>query len=200
MADRRVAGAQRVLLEELEGMMPVVAPCSGNPEFAQRIIPLFEGDPRSMRLVSTFSLQQAWRGQPRILEFAVIPGEQGRGVRLIVNEIPYTGPDSAGRSCIGFGPDPATNQMIPRFASVASGPSSFVLADKLDYCRISYLTPAAQPGLPPEWKSEWIYNGWPLGIRVEMAPLALDTMRLEPITVTAALHVHRSPAIPYGDF
>ena len=43
-----------------------------------------------MRLVSTFSLQQGWRGPAEILEMFVIPGEDGEGVRLVVNETPYS--------------------------------------------------------------------------------------------------------------
>ena len=52
----------------------------------------FQGGPQTMRLVSVFSLEQAWRGQPKVLELFVIPGENGEGVRLVVNEAPYNGP------------------------------------------------------------------------------------------------------------
>src|ERR1039458_9021600 len=86
MENRRVAGAQRVIEQQLGGFMPVKAP------IFQTTFTFFEGQPQSMRLVSTYSLQEAWRGQPRILELQVIPGDEGRGVRLIVNEIPYTSP------------------------------------------------------------------------------------------------------------
>ena len=199
MDNRRVAGAQRVLQQELEGMMPVVSPCLGSAAAAPQGVAFFQGDPQNMRLVSTFSLQQGWRGQPQILEFAVIPGDGGHGVRLIVNEIPYTGPAGAGRLCIGLGPDPLTGAVAPRYAPVVAGPDSFVLADQLEFCRLSYFSPAAQPGLPPIWKTDWAFNGWPLGVRVEMAPLHPDGMRLEPITVTAALHLRRTLGIPYGD-
>ena len=36
----------------------------------------------------SFRWMQAWRGQPQVLELFVIPGENGEGVRLVVNEIP----------------------------------------------------------------------------------------------------------------
>ena len=200
MADRRVAGTQRVLLQEIESIIPVEAPCIGNPAAIPQVIPFFHGDSQTMRLVSTFSLQQAWRGRPQILEFAVIPGAEGNGVRLIVNELPYTGPASAGRLCMGFAPDPATGITSPLFARVTAGPESFVLADQLEFCRIAYLTPSTQPGQLPAWLPEWKFNGWPAGIRIEMAPLHAEATRLEPITVTAALHLHRTPGILYGDF
>jgi hypothetical protein len=105
MENRRVAGAQRVLEQELGGFMPVKALCS-RPNPPPTPFVFFQGQPQSMRLVSTYSLEEAWRGQPRILELQVIPGDEGRGVRLIVNEIPYTGPLSAGQSCLGMGPIP----------------------------------------------------------------------------------------------
>ena len=50
-----------------------------------------------MRFVTTYSLQDAWRGRPQIAALHVIPGADGKGVRLIVDETPYTGPDQAGR-------------------------------------------------------------------------------------------------------
>src|SRR5215831_2035116 len=93
MDNRRVSGAQRLVEQELEGLMPVVAPCGG-PGGAK--VGFFQGEASVMRLVSTFSLQQAWRGQPQILELFVIPGEDGKGVRLVVNELPYAGPLAAG--------------------------------------------------------------------------------------------------------
>ena len=151
-------------------------------------------------MVSTFSLQQAWRGGPQILEFAVIPGADAQGVRLIVNEIPYTGPASVGRLCEGFERDPATGETAPQFAPVMAGPQSFVLADQLEFCRISFLTPSLQAAQQPVWKPQWRFNGWPLGIRIEMAPLHPEATRLQPIAVTAALHLHRAVGIPYVDF
>src|SRR5262249_10571755 len=112
MENRRVAGAQRIVEQELEGLMPVVTPCGETP----LRLGFFQGEPQTMRLVSTFSLQEAWRGRPQILEIFVIPGENGRGVRLVVNEIPYTGALTAGRLCQGVMPDPQTGLAMPHFA------------------------------------------------------------------------------------
>jgi prepilin-type N-terminal cleavage/methylation domain-containing protein len=205
MENRRVAGAQRILLEEIDGMMPVAAPCigtpqnTGAPQSASQTIGFFQGEPQAMRLVSTFSLQQGWRGMPQILELAVIPGAGGRGVRLVVNEVLYTGPPAAGRYCLGFAPDLITGAMTPRFAPVSAGPQSFVLADQLEFCRFSYLSPVPQPGLPPVWTAAWSAVGWPRGVRVEMAPLDPDGTRLQPIAVTAPVRLFRTLGIPYAD-
>jgi len=205
MEDRRVGGAQRILLEEIEGIVPVSAPCLGTSQSpasepgAAQSISFFQGEPSAMRLVSTFSLQLGWRGMPQILELGVIPGENGQGVRLVVNEIPYAGAPSAGQFCLGFAPDPITGVTMPRFAPVQAGPQSFVLADQLAFCRFSYLSPAPQPGQPPVWTPAWSAIGWPRGVRVEMAPLEADRTRLQPITVTAPVRLLRTPGIPYAD-
>jgi hypothetical protein len=207
MDNRRVAGAQRILEQELEGMIPVVAPCAGSPDAKPTPSPdaswfgFFQGDARTMRLVSSFSLQQAWRGQPQVLEFFVIPGDNGRGVRLVVNEIPYGNAFTAGRLCLGMLPDPITGLPMPHFAPVEAGPNSFVLADKLAYCRFNYEWRSKRPDEPlPFWSVTPPYQGWPAAIRVEMAPLERDPSLLQPITITAALHLQRDPQIRYGDY
>jgi prepilin-type N-terminal cleavage/methylation domain-containing protein len=200
MENRRVAGAQRILEDQIEGLVPVVAPCTGmegslGPRFA-----FFQGESQNLRLVSAYSLQQGWRGQAQILELTVIPGDKGAGVRLIVNEIPYAGPADAGRLCKGIIPDPNLGTPIPQFAPVEASPSSFVLADKLEFCRFSFLTAdPRQPLTPPVWKASWTMPGWPRGVRIEMAPLQADISTLQPITVTAPIRLRRSPEISYVD-
>lgn len=199
MDNRRVAGAQRIVEQQLEGLMPVMSPCGGGPEAAGPKMPFFQGEVQSMRLVSTFSLQQGWRGQPQILEMFVIPGEGGKGVRLVVNEFPYTGPLSTAALCGGRMPDPVAGGMMSTFAPVVAGPRSFVLADQLAYCRFSYFAPGAQPTDPPAWRSRFGAAGWPLGIRIVMAPISPDAARLQPVTITAPIQLSRVPELPYAD-
>src|SRR4051812_18433701 len=104
MENRRVAGAQRILEQELQGLIPVVAPCLGTMQGAGMKFGFFQGRGDQMTLVSSFSLQGAWRGLPQILQLFVIPGENGEGVRLVVNETQYTGTENAGRLCMGIAP------------------------------------------------------------------------------------------------
>jgi len=199
MENRRVAGAQRVLEQQLGGFVPVSARCAGGPVGPPAPFAFFEGQPQSMRLVSTYSLQEAWRGLPRILELQVIPGDEGRGVRLIVNEIPYTGPPSAGQLCLGMASDPISGLRLPLFGPIQASAQSFVLADKLAWCRFSYL----EPGKPPafeHWRADWVLPRWPLGLRVEMAPLEDNPARLRPLTVTAAIPINRLPIVTYADY
>src|ERR1022692_2549210 len=190
MDNRRVAGAQRILEQELEGLVPVVAQCGQGMEGGGAPAQFFQGEPETMRLVSTFSLQGAWRGQAQILEIFVIPGAEGRGVRLVVNEIPYQGPLSAGRLCT------AKN----KFLAASAGPDSFVLADKLAFCRFTYLDQPEDQELPLRWFPRFMGPTWPRAVRIDMAPLDPDASRLQPISILAPIHVYRHPEIPYGDF
>ncbi len=203
MANRRVAGAQRILEQQLEGFIPVIAafsPTAGG--LANDKMPFFQGELQSMRFVSSYSLQEAARGIPRIVEFQVIQGDGGKGVRLIVNELLYTGPVSAGLLCIGRGADPVTGRLGYRYRPIQAGAGSFVLADKLEFCRFSYLDAPPRPA-PAEWKLDWNPMGpnprWPAAIRVEMGPLDADVVRLRPVTVTARIHVNRRPMVDYAE-
>jgi hypothetical protein len=205
MENRRVAGAQRILEEELEGIVPAVTPCGQVPPAEQpnaNWFAFFQATATQMRLVSTFSLQQAWRGSPLILELFVIPRDDGPGVRLVVNELPYYGPLAAGRLCTKMAPNPVSGLPTPQFLPVNVGTQSFVLADKLAYCRFNYLwqPPIPNPENPVIWSPTPLNTGWPLAVRVEMVPLLPDPGTLQPLTVTASLHLHLTPTIPYADF
>jgi len=189
MDNRRVAGAQRILEQELQGLVPVVAQCGAGTESGGTKAQFFQGEPEIMRLVSTFSLQGAWRGQPQILEIFVIPGAEGGGVRLVVNEIPFQGPLAAGRLCLG----------PHKFFAASAGPDSFVLADKLAFCRFTYLDQPEDQSLPLAWVTRFAGVTWPRAVRIEMAPLAPDASRLQPISILAPIRVFRHPEVTYGD-
>ncbi len=199
MDNRRVVRAQRILEEQIAGFMPLVADCLSGPEAPPVKMPFFQGEPQSMRFLSSYSLGEAARGYPRLLEFQVIPGEQNRGVRLVVNEHLYTGPRSAGAFCLGFGPDPLLGVLAPLYRPIDVGPRSFVLADRRAWCRFSFLELAAPPVFQ-RWRPRWILPRWPLAVRVEMAPLEEDAARLRPVTITAQIRVNRALDIQYGDY
>jgi prepilin-type N-terminal cleavage/methylation domain-containing protein len=186
IANRKALGAQRVIEEEIAGLMPVTAECIGTPVKIQ----FFQGDPESMRFVSSYSLDDASRGYPRILELQVIPGEENHGVRLIVNEHLYTGARSAGLFCLGMMQDPALGASVPRFVPIQAGPRSFVIADKLAYCRFAYRETQPPPILA-RWVPRWIREEWPTGVRIDMAPLAPDPARVQVHTVIAPIHVNK---------
>ncbi|MEK7404910.1 MAG: hypothetical protein AAB225_07355 [Acidobacteriota bacterium] len=191
MDNRRVVRAQRILEEQIAGFMPLVADCLPDPERPPVKMPFFQGEPQSMRFLSSYSLGEAARGYPRLLEFQVIPGEQNRGVRLVVNEHLYTGPRSAGAFCLGLGPDPL-------YRPIDVGPRSFVLADRLAYCRFFFRETLPPPVLE-RWAPRWVLAQWPTAVRIEMAPLEPDPARLDPVTLTAPIRVNKIPMVPYVD-
>jgi general secretion pathway protein J len=191
MSNRRVVGIERVLEQEIAGLMPVTADCQNPGGGPPARAAFFQGEPQSMRLTSSYSLQEGSRGLPMILEYLVIPGENDLGVRLVVNEHLYSGPRSAGQFCAGGGP-------MPVFLPIQTGPFSFVLADKLAYCRFSF-----RELLPPPESARWVpiwtqQRLLPNAIRIELAPLNPNAAKLEPVTLTMPVHVTRLPMEDYA--
>lgn len=191
MSNRRVAGVERIIEQQVSGIMPVTADCQSSGQGPIARIMFFQGEPQQMRLASSYSLQEASRGLPMVLEYLVIPGENNAGVRLVVNEHVYTGPRGAGQFCAPGGPTPA-------FLPIQTGPASFVLADKLAWCRFSFRELRLPPA-PPRWVPLWTQQQYlPNAIRIEMAPLDPNSGRLEPVTLTIPVHVTRLPLEEYG--
>jgi len=192
-SNRRAASVQRILENQISGLMPVMAECQAGGARAA----FFAGDSQSMRFASTYSLQEAGRGYPRILEFSVIPGDRNEGVRLIVNERLYSGPRSAGVNCTGFSGD--FGPSAPVFAPVEPGPTSFVLADHLKYCRFLYME--RMP--PPEhsrWNPFWHSTmAWPAAVKIDLAPLVADPTRVPLTSLTVPIYVTKRPGGRYED-
>jgi hypothetical protein len=196
MANRRVVSVERILNEEISGIIPVSADCVGNGERGAHLT-FFQGEAQSMRLASTYSLHEGARGMPMILEFQVIPGLDGEGVRLVVNEQWYTGPRGAGALCLGMGSDAITGLPSPIFLPIQIGANSFVLSDKLAYCHFSFRNALARP--QPVWVDHWILPTLPDAVRIDLAPLAPDAGRLQPVTLTVPIRVTRLPLANYQE-
>jgi prepilin-type N-terminal cleavage/methylation domain-containing protein len=195
LANRRVASVERIVRSQIENLIPVSATCVPDSEQRPQTIMYFEGQPQSMRFVSSYSLDEAARGMPRILEFQVISGERGMGVRLVVNELVYS-PQLAGATCTGTERIPDTRAVLPAFRPIQTGPSSFVLADKLAYCRLSYRD--FDPRAGERWLEQWPQDRWPTAVRIDMAPLVADPGRLPLMGVTAPIRVNRQPNATYS--
>ena len=199
LSNRRVLGVERILSQQVAGFVPVKADCRPQPDAPEQRLPFFQGDVQTMRFVSTYSLDEASRGYPRILEFQVIPGDADGGVRLVVNEFVYTGPISAGATCLGLVPDPVSGTSLLQFRPVAIGASSFVLADNLAYCRFAFREDR-EPPAPPLWHTRWPHLAIPAAVRVDMAPLRPDPAKLQVPAFTAAFRPNRDPLKNYADW
>ncbi|MCS7043243.1 MAG: prepilin-type N-terminal cleavage/methylation domain-containing protein [Bryobacteraceae bacterium] len=187
---RRTAGAQRILHQQVAGFLPVMARCGATAQQpGGRPVMFFEGTPAAARFVSRFSIQGGARGRAQIVELFAAGRPEG-GLRLLVNEIPYTGPEGAGFFCQQPQMDAELGAPMPVFPPVEPSPRSFVLADRLAYCRFSYL----QDDLvnPPQWVPSWRRPDlWPAAIRIEMAALDPAGAALPPVTFTGRIRPNR---------
>jgi hypothetical protein len=190
--NRRVSNSSKIVENEIAGFTSTLADWHPAPEMHQTV-PFAQWEAQSMRFVTTYSLQDAWRGRAQIAAFQVIPGDHGAGVRLIVNETPYTGPAQVGQSIVSI------DANVLRFAPILPGPQSFVLADRLAFCRFSYLEQRYQAPFRV-WRPDWIQpQQLPLGVRIEMAPLDTTPAELHVSTITVPLTVNSQPGVYYSD-
>jgi len=196
--NRRASNSRKIIENEINGFIPSSASYFPKPN-EMRSVPFLQTEPQSMRFVTSYSLEDGWRGRARIAALQVIPGEQNQGVRLIVNEMLYTGSVQAGLEIVAIQQSPTTGQDTILFAPVSPGPQSFVLADRLAFCRFSYLESRLEAPFQI-WRPDWVVpQKLPLGIRIEMAPLDLSPGELHVTTVTVPLNVNRTPGMPYAD-
>jgi len=181
-SNRRVMSVEQIISRQLSGVMPVTGDCG-----TIHRVPVFNGTDQTLHLVSSYSMSEGARGYARLLELQVAPSDRG-GVRLIVNESLYTGPSSVAPFCMD-------HVFLPGIVT----PQSFILADRLAYCRIAYqewlpMTPANQ-----HWLPAWSKPDLPSAIHIDMAPLASDAATLPLMSVTVPIHVTREVLNPYAD-
>ena len=180
-SNRRVLSVQQILQHQISNAMPIMGQCdAGNAVFS------FNGHPETMHLVSSYSMTEGARGYARVIELQVIPAD--RGWRLIANEALYSGPASTAQFCLGGG-----------FRTGLPTPQSFVVADRLAYCRFSYRAVDPESPRPGPWVPEWNAAILPAGVRVEMAPLEADPAHLPILTVTARIPITRDPSFNNRD-
>jgi hypothetical protein len=99
----------------------------------------------------------------------------------------------AGAFCLGTALDPELGVQVPQFRPIQAGPSSFVLADKLAYCRFSFREVQPMP-VGERWVPFWITPKWPTAVRIDMAPIAPDAVRVQPMSIFAPIRVTVDPA------
>ena len=202
MHDRRVMAVERILEAQVSDIVPAMIPCqTQNSEDQGPPVSFFQGDLQTLRFVSSHSLNDSSRGLPQLLEYQVIPGENGEGVRLVVNENLYSGPLSARPFCLGTRTDQATGAQVPVFPPVRIGPGSFVIADKLAACHFEYLQPDKdQPTIKPAvWVPHWTRPLLPNAIRIVMEPLNPEASQLPLLTLTVPIAVNRDPSVAYAN-
>ncbi|MCU1326733.1 MAG: hypothetical protein JWN34_2103 [Bryobacterales bacterium] len=196
--NRRVSNSAKLIENEFAGMIVTRADWRPSPDVVNSL-PFLQFEAETMRFVTSYSLQESFRGRAQIAAMQVIPGDRNIGVRLIVNETPYTGAAQAGLMVTGVARNPASGLATTLFMPVLPGAQSFVLADRLAYCRFSYLEPRPEPPFRV-WRSDWIRSDiMPLGVRIEMAPLEKTLSEVHVTTVTVPVHINRDLVGLYAD-
>lgn len=183
-SNREEIGRNEILASELGGAMPILMVCPGTA------LPFFNGTPTALRMISSYSVAEGFRGYPQILEFQVAPSPSG-GVRLIVTERPYTGPSSVSVFC---GTDESGD-------ALPGGSPPFVLADDLISCEFLYHQPVEMMAYKDsDWLPMWNGPRLPSGVRVVMQPRAAAGAGLPVVNVTAPLRTDRDVMVQYGDY
>jgi prepilin-type N-terminal cleavage/methylation domain-containing protein len=184
--DRRTMGLQQALARQIGGVMPVMGMCGASAGSAGRVA-IFNGDPQSVRFVSSDSLAEGARGYPRLVEYQVAPDPNG-GVRLLMNERIYYGPAISGPLCLNriFLPIEITSQSVE-------------MAGKLAYCRLAYREPVPYSPAGGAWLPVWNQPNLPRVVRIEMASLDPAPARLPVLTLNVPVHVTRQVDAPYAD-
>ncbi len=184
--DRRTMGLQQALAHQIGGVMPVMGACASSAGGAGRVA-IFNGDPQSVRFVSSYSLAEGARGYPRLVEYQVAPDPNG-GVRLLMNERIYFGPAIAAPLCL--------NRV---FLPIEITPQSVEMAGRLEYCRLSYREPIPYSPAGGAWLAAWNRPNLPRVVRIEMAPLDPNPARLPVLTLNVPVHVTREVDTTYAD-
>jgi prepilin-type N-terminal cleavage/methylation domain-containing protein len=176
-ANRRAMTVQQLITRQIGGVMPVLADCGG-------LRAAFSGTPDTLRLVTTYSLEEGARGSPRVVEYRVAP-DPGGGARLLMNEAIYAGPASTAPLCPG--------------RSLPPGLSVVVLGERLAYCRFVYheAPPDALDG--GNWVGAWDRPNLPSAVRIEMAPREFNPSQLPMATLHIPIHVNRDVVAAYAD-
>lgn len=164
---RRAEGVQIAVERMFAGMLSAQAEFV-QPGMAQvQSAAFFQGDPQTMRFVSSHSLQEGSRGGPRLIELAIVPRDERDGFRLVVNDSPYLGPRALGMLILGRVPDPILGRPVLAYRPIALSPRTFVLADRLSGARFSYLE--RRPGLDPDlWLPRWPGDVFPAAVRIDL--------------------------------
>ena len=120
-SNREQLSRNQILSRELGGAMPVMSTCGTSN------VPYFFGASDSLRMISSYSIAEGFRGYPQILDFETRRTSSG-ALQLVVTEYPYTGPASTAPLCASSS----------SYGSSEGASEPFVLADDLLSCAFSY--------------------------------------------------------------
>ena len=194
-SNRRAMGIERVIASQLGGAMAVPQLCRP-PDGPPVTTSFLTGNSAVLRLVSSYSIAEGARGYPQIVEYRVL-AVPGGGVRLVASEHPYTGPQSTSLYCTGLLSADLQPAALP---PPPAGSSSYVLADRLAYCRISYHEPYdINTFIETGWVTFWDRPVLPASLRIEMRAFAPAAGSLPRLDITVPIRMTRDPLTGYED-
>ena len=184
MLDRRIATANAIFHAELEGIFPGWAEFDDPATRTPHVFVFFQGQPASMRFLTSYSLSNGPRGGLRLIELLVTDGPRGK--RVLLNEQGYGDPKAAGRLVTGVIDDRSGRGARFSFAPIVPQPASFIIADELQNCSFSYLTEKVR-NEPQRWAAVWLdpYR-LPTAVGIQLTPRQ-DSARLQPVAVTVPI-------------
>ncbi len=187
MLDRNIAGQNQRFHALFAGIVPLEAAIPPDREIRVRPFPFFQGEPQSMRFVTSHSITAGARGGLRITELQVVDAPD-RGRRILLNQLPYLGPFSAGGFVTGWVPisEPPGRQLV--FEPIRALPDvSLIIADRLADCSFQYLERPRGRDLPSIWVSTWNdLDRLPGAITINLTPASREA-RLLPVSITTAV-------------
>ena len=196
MMDRRVATANAILHSSFASIVPLEAEVPRERAIGLARLLFFQGEPGSMRFVSSYSVTEGMRGGLRIVELQVSSAR--KGLRILLNQLPYLGPLSAGSLVV----DRVPEQSLPRgriiFAPIRAMPTSLIIADGLAQCSFSYMRRSRRIGEPSVWLPYWgERDSLPAAIRVNLSPSSREPRAL-PVSITTAVRAEWAPGDGQG--
>ena len=191
MLDRRVATANAILHSSFASIVPLQAEVPLERAIGLRQLLFFQGEPDSMRFVSSYSVTEGVRGGLRIVELQVSTG--GKGLRILLNQLPYLGPLSAGSLVADRVSDPDFPRGRIIFSPIRALPTSLIIADELAACTFSYLRRPRRRGEPSAWLPYWgEHDSLPAAIRVNLSSASREA-RVLPVSITTAVRAEWAP-------
>ena len=192
MLDRRVATANAILHSSLASIVPLEAEVPAEQAIGVRRLVFFQGEPDSMRFVSSYSATEGVRGGLRIVELQVSSGP--KGLRILMNQFPYLGPLSAGSLVTGRVSDPNFPRGRIIFAPIRAMPgASLIIVDELAACTFSYLRRPRRRDEPSVWLPYWgERDSLPAAIRINLSPSSREA-RVLPVSITTAVRAEWAP-------
>jgi prepilin-type N-terminal cleavage/methylation domain-containing protein len=175
---RGTLGLDQMVRRQIGGIVPAQGDCAIDPNNSFRG-PEFRGNPEAMLFVTTYSVTQGARGYPHLVEYRVIPNNDGT-VRVVMEELLFASPATTRNFCA------APNLVLP----LEPSGRSMVIAPRVASARISYRQMDPYTHLGGDWLSEWTFPMLPSAIRIDMLPVG---------SIAVPLHVSRDPQVTYAD-